>query len=175
MRLPDDVRDRIRDLLWERATNLGWSGLADTERSRYYEQWTREAAIGGTMAHYMDPRKVRVYIKDSLLKPYERARVSGTEQEILAVLDVAPTLEVMQRYIKPHGLRFVDGQIIAWGKSRDWKLILMAMYERAALTHGATSFGTVLLESGNTAGDSMRILVRGAAARLGITRVEWID
>lgn len=175
MKLPDDVRDRIRDLLWERATDLGWSGLADTERSRYYEQWTRETAIGGTLAHYMDPRKVRVYIKDSLLKPYERARVSGTEQDILAVLDVDPTLEVVHRYIKPHGLRFIGGQIIAWGKSRDWKLILMAMYERTALNHGASSFGTVLLESGNTVDDSTRILVRGAATRLGIARVEWID
>lgn len=175
MKMPDDVRHRIRDLLWERAAYLGWSGLADTERSRYYEQWTRETAIGGTLAHYMDPRKVRVYIKDSLLKPYERARVSGAEQDILAVLDVDPTLEVVHRYIKPHGLRFIDGQIIAWGKSRDWKLILMAMYERTALNHGSSSFGTVLLESGNTEDDSTRTLVRGAATRLGIARVEWID
>jgi len=175
MKLPDDVRDRIRDMLWERANDLGWSGLSDVERSRYYEQWTRETAIGGTLGHYMDPRKVRVYIKDSLLKPYERARVSGTEQDILVVLDVDPTHEVVHRYIKPHGLRFIDGQIIAWGKSRDWKLILMAMYERTALHHGASAFGSVLLESGNTADDSTRILVRGAAERLGIARVEWID
>ncbi|MFG6110831.1 hypothetical protein [Stenotrophomonas nematodicola] len=175
MKLPNDVRDLIRALLWQRATDLGWSGLADTERSRYYEQWTREAAIGGALAHYMDSRKVRVYIKDSLMKPYERARVSGTEQEILAVLDVDPTLEVVHRYMKPHGLRFMGGQVIAWGKSRDWKLILMAMYERTTLNYGASSFGTVLLESGNTADERVRILVRGAATRLGIARVEWID
>jgi len=175
MKLPDDVRDRIRDLLWKRATDLGWSGLADTERSLHYAQWTRETAIGGTLAHYMDPRKVRVYIKDSLLKPYERARVSCMEQDILAVLDIDHTVGVVHRYIKPHGTRFIDGQIIAWGNSRDWKLILMAMYERTALNPGTSSFGTVLLESGNTADNSTRILVRGAATRLGIARVEWID
>ena len=175
MKLPDDVRDRIRELLWERATDLGWSGLADIERSRHYEHWTRETAIGGTLAHYMDPRKVRVYIKDSLLKPYERARVSDTEQDILAVLDIDPTLGVVHRYIKPHGTRFIDGQMIAWGKSRDWKLILMAMYERTVLSPGTSSFGIVLLESGKTADDSSRILIRGAATRLGIARVEWID
>jgi hypothetical protein len=175
MKLPDDVRNRIRDLLWERANDLGWSGLSDVERSRYYEQWTREAAIGGALGHYLDPRKVRVYIKDSLLKAYERARVSGTERDILAVLGVDPTLEVVHRYIKPHGLRFIDGQTIAWGKSRDWKLILVAMYERTALNQGASSLGAVLLESGNTADDSRRILVRGAATRLGIARIEWIE
>jgi hypothetical protein len=175
MKIPDDVRDRIRDLIWERATDLGWSELSDTDRSHYYEQWTRETLIGGTLAHYMDPRKVRVYIKDSLLKPYERARVSGTAEDIRAVLDVDPALQVVHRYIKPHGFRFIDGQIIAWGKSRDWKLILMAMYERSVLSPGNTAFGTVLLESGNTADASTRILVRGAATRLGISRVEWID
>lgn len=174
MKIPDDVRDRIRDLIWERATDLGWSELSDTERSRHYEQWTRETAIGGTLAHYMDPRKVRVYIKDSLLKPYERARVSGTEQDIRDVLGVDPLLKIVQRYIKPHGLRFVDGQLVAWGKSRDWKLILMAMYERAALSPGVAAFGTVLLESGNTADATTRDLVRGAATRLGIARLEWI-
>lgn len=175
MRIPDEVRDRIRDLIWERATDLDWSGLTDTDRSRYYEQWTCEASIGGTLAHYMDPRKVRVYIKDSLLKPYERARVSGTEQDIRAALEVDPALEVVHRYIKPHGLRFVGGQIIGWGKSRDWKLILMAMYERNALSPGSSALGTVLLESGNTVDTSARILVRGAAERLGIARVVWID
>lgn len=175
MKLPDDVRDRLRDLIWERASDLGWSSLSDVERSRYYEQWTRDSAIGGTLGHYMDPRKVRVYIKDSLLKPYERARVSGTEQDILAVLDISPSLEVTHRYIKPHGLRFNDGQIIAWGKSRDWKLILMAMYERTAITPGASSYGTVLLESGNTIDDDTRNLVRDAATRLAVKRVEWID
>lgn len=175
MRLPDDVRDRIRDLLWERATELGWSNLPDIERSRHYEQWTRETMIGGTLAHYMDPRKVRVYIKDSLLKPYERARMSSTEQDILAVLDIDPTLSVVERYIKPHGTCFIDDRMIAWGKSRDWKLILMAMYERTALNPGTSSHGIALLESGNTADDSSRLLVRRAATRLGIARVEWID
>ncbi|MGE3347828.1 MAG: hypothetical protein AB7I35_10370 [Ramlibacter sp.] len=175
MKLPDDVRDRIRALLWTRASDLDWSGLSDTERSRYYERWTKETAIGGTLGHYMDPRTVRVYIKDSLLKPYERARMSGTEQDILAVLDIDPTLEVTNRFIKPHGLLFADGQIIAWGKSRDWKLILMAMYERTALNPGAAALGTVLLESGNTTDDSKRNLVRGAAMCLGVARVEWID
>jgi hypothetical protein len=175
MKIPEDVRDRVRDLLWERATALGWSALNDIGRARYYEQWTRETAIGGTLGHYMDPRKVRVYIKDSLLKPYERTRVSGTEQQILALLDIDPALEAVDRYIKPHGLRFADGRIVGWGKSRDWKLILMAMYERSALNPRTSAFGAVLLESGNTTDAHKRVLVREAARRLDIARLEWID
>ncbi len=175
MRLPDDVRDRLRDRIWSAADELGWSALNDQERSRQYEQWTRDPEIGGTLAHYMDPRKVRVYIKDSLLKPYERARLSGTEREILGRLGIPADSEVTTRYIKPHGILFADRKIVCWGNSRDWKLVLMAMFERAASHHESLSFGAVLHESGKTSAAATRVIVREAARRLGIERMEWID
>jgi hypothetical protein len=175
MRIPDDVRDRLRDLIWSRADKLGWSALNDAERAQRYEQWTRAPEIGGTLAHYMDARKVRVYIKDSLLKPYERARLSGTEQQILRRLGIPADCEVALRYIKPHGIAFADGQIVSWGNSRDWKLVLMAMFERAALRPSSSAFGAVLLENGKTRDGATRKLVREAASRLGIVRMEWID
>lgn len=175
MRIPDEVRDRLRDLIWSRADKLGWSSLNDVERSRRYEQWTRDPQIGGTLAHYMDARKVRVYIKDSLLKPYERARLSGTEQQILGRLGIPADGEVALRYIKPHGIAFADGKIVSWGNSRDWKLVLMAMFERTALRPGSSPYGTVLLENGKTRDAASRKLVRDAASRLGIERMEWLD
>ena len=131
--------------------------------------------IGGALAHYMDARKVRVYIKDSLLKPYERARLSGTEQQILGRLGIPAASEVGDRYIKPHGLVFADGRIVSWGNSRDWKLVLMAMFERAASRPGSSAFGAVLLENGKTSDAAIRKMVREAARRLGIERMEWID
>jgi hypothetical protein len=175
MRIPDDVRDRIRELIWSRADKLGWSSLNDSERARRYEQWTRDAEIGGTLAHYMDARKVRVYIKDSLLKPYERARLSGTEQQILGRLGIPANSDVALRYIKPHGIAFADGKLVSWGNSRDWKLILMAMFERVASRQGSSAFATVLLENGKTRDAATRKLVREAASRLGIQRMEWIE
>jgi hypothetical protein len=175
MRIPDDVRDRLRDLIWAKADNLGWSTLHDGERAKRYEQWSRDSEIGGTLAHYMDPRKVRVYIKDSLLKPYERVRLSSTENQILGLLGVPVESEVLQRYIKPHGIRFANGKIVSWGNSRDWKLVLMAMFERAASRPGSSAFGTVLLESGKTADGVTRKMIREAATRLGIERLEWLD
>jgi hypothetical protein len=175
MRIPDDVRDRLREEVWSRADKLGWSALHDAERARRYEQWSRDPEIGGALAHYMDARKVRVYIKDSLLKPYERARLSGTEREILGRLGIPADSKVARRYIKPHGIEFADGKIVSWGNSRDWKLVLMAMFERAASTPGSSAFGTVLLENGKTGDTATRKLVRDAATRLGVERMEWID
>ena len=78
--MPEEIRDQIRDHLWGLADKIGWSDLQDVERARYYELWTKDSSIGGKLAHFMDPRKVRVYIKDSLLKPYERGRLSGTDK-----------------------------------------------------------------------------------------------
>ncbi len=174
-RMPDAARDRLRDTIWKLADELGWSALTDAERSTHYERWTRDPNIGGTIAHYMDARKVRVYIKDSLLKPYERARLSGSEQKILNSLAVPADTEVADRYIKPHGIRFADGRIVSWGNSRDWKSVVMAMYEREVLSPGSSPFGMVLIENGKTADTKARTMVRGAAKRLGIQKVEWID
>jgi hypothetical protein len=58
--MPETIRDAIRDKLWKLADDMGWSFLADSERSRYYEQWTKDESIGGQLGHFMDPRKVRV-------------------------------------------------------------------------------------------------------------------
>jgi len=175
MRIPDDVRDRLRELVWFRADELGWSGLNDVERARRYEQWTRDAEIGGTLAHYMDARKVRVYIKDSLLKPYVRERLFSSERQILGCLGLSPDEEVACRYTKPHGIAFSDGKIVSWGNSRDWKLVLMAMFERTALHADLSPYAAVLLENGKTEDAATRKIVGAAATRLGIERMEWID
>ncbi len=174
-RMPEDVRKRLRSAIWKHADELGWSALTDGERANQYERWTRDAEIGGVLGHYIDPRKVRVYIKDSLLKPYERARLSGTEQKTLTSVGIPADAEVAERYIKPHGIRFSDGRIVSWGNSRDWKSVLMAMFEREALSPGASAYGMVLIENGKTAGAASRAIVREAANRLRIQRVEWID
>lgn len=175
MKIPDDVRDRLSKLVWSRADELGWSGLSDIERARRYEQWTREPEIGGVLAHYIDARKVRVYIKDSLLKPYVRERLSGSEREILDRLGIPLNNAISVRYIKPHGIAFADGKIVSWGNSRDWKLIIMAIFERAALRIDSSPYGAVLIENGRTEDAVSRKIVSDAAARLGIERMEWID
>lgn len=88
---------------------------------------------------------------------------------------MSPAEAFAEGYIKPHGRRMADGRIVCWGNSRDWKLVLMAVFERAWLAPGASPFGAVLLETGKTGGTRARRLVSTAAERLGIERLEWID
>ena len=175
MMIPEGIRDGIRDRLWATADELGWSALPDTERAKFYEIWTRDPTIGGQLGHFMDPRKVRVYIKDSLIKPYERMRLSLNENDVWRLLSLPTPELVAESYIKPHGRRLTDGKVVCWGKSRDWKLILMAVFERGQAHSGARAFGAVLLESGRTSEEHQRQLVREAARRLGIENLAWLE
>lgn len=174
-RIPPSIRDTLRDKLWQQCDDLGWMSLNDTERARQYELWTRDSSVGGQLAHLMDARKVRVYIKDSLVKPYVRARLSINEAEVWRLLGITSTDRVVHLYIKPHGRRLEDGRVIGWGRSRDWKSILMAVFERGREQKSFSSFGIVLLESGKTETDQSRELVKEAARRLGIVTLAWLE
>lgn len=175
MIIPDEIRRQIRDLVWQIADEIGWSELSDTDRAQHYELWTRDQRIGGRLAHFMDARKVRVYIKDSLLKPYERQRLSKVEQQVLGRLNIGTYQVAVDRFIKPHAILLEGGELICWGKSRDWKSILMASFERAALDERVRSTAVMLLESGKTLEDRARQLVKSAANHLKIDRLEWMD
>ena len=175
MNIPTALRDALRDKLWLQCDDLGWMSLHDAERARYYELWTRDASIGGQLAHVMDARKVRVYIKDSLVKPYVRARVSLNEAEVWRLLGLTAVDHAVHVYIKPHGRRTEDGRVIGWGRSRDWKSVLMAVFERGRAQVSFSSFGVVLLESGKTEVERSRNLVREAALRLGIEKLAWLE
>jgi len=175
MRIPPSLRDTLKDKLWLRCDDLGWMSLEDVERARYYELWTRDASIGGQLAHVMDARKVRVYIKDSLVKPYVRARLSLNEAEVWRLLGLTSTDRAVHFYIKPHGRRLEDGRIIGWGRSRDWKSVLMAVFERSWAKESFSSFGIVLLESGATETGRSRELVKDAAQQLGVVKLAWLE
>lgn len=173
--IPTKIRDQIREELWKRCDDLGWMSLTDIDRARYYAQWTTAKDIGGQLAGYMDPRKVRVYIKDSLVKPYVRARLELDETEVWQLLGLTKSDESVEEYIKPHGRRLADGRVIGWGRSRDWKSILMAVFERGQAKKDSTPYGVVLSESGKTESDQARSLVRDAARRLDIKKIAWLE
>jgi len=173
MSVPKDVREAVAGRLWREADRVGWFNLPDPDRAKLYERWTRDAEIGLRLGHYMDPRQVRVYIKDTLLKSYARRRLLSIEAEVWRVLEL-PQPPAGKTFIKPHGRILGDGRVVSWGKSRDWKLILCSVHERAWLTNGAP-YGAVLVETGATAGTRDRELVISLANRLRVARLEWLD
>lgn len=175
MSVPISVRDILKQMLWKQADALGWIMLSPSDKSRQYEVWTRDLSIGGRLGRYMDQGKIRVYIKDSLLKDYTRSRLAESERPY-RVLSIQNSLRVEKTYTKPHGRLFADGRVICWGQADDWKTILMALHERTFGQIGACPYAAVFLFStGRYHEISAREVVQDAADKLYIQKVIWLD
>jgi hypothetical protein len=174
--VPADIRDRIRQKIWAKAAELDWPRISDVERTAWYENWTKDKDVGGVLSHFMDARKVRVYIKDSLLKPYLRSRLQdGWGRVLLAVHMREGEFTIAESYDKPHGRRLVDGRVICWGNSRDWKTVLISVFERAYQLESGVPHAAVLIETGKTTSAGLREMILDASQKLGVNRVAWID
>ena len=175
MSVPNTTRIAFEEKLWQRADDLGWATLSTTAKSRQYEAWSRDPQIGGRLVRYMGQGQVRVYLKDTLLKNYTRARLADHERPF-RVLAIPETTHVVEAYTKPHGRRLEDGRVICWGRADGWKSILMALHERTFADSGSYPYGAVFLYSiGGFHEESARILVEDAATKLGVDTVIWLD
>jgi hypothetical protein len=175
MKIPDTTYKRIRQALWKTADTLNWPTLSDQQKSAFYEEWIREPGVGGLLSRYLDPANIRVYIKDTIMKPYGRERIKdfSTIQRLLRVPD---GIETAETYIKPHGRRLADGKIICWGLSREWKAILFAVFERAYLTRSGIPFAAVIMfPAGKCQQLPYRQLIETAATKMGIKHLVWYD
>ncbi len=173
MNLPDNVRDQLRECMWRVADQINWLALGPIEKSQHYENWTKDSEIGEVLQRYMPLGQVRVYIKDSLLKDYPRAR-RADQAKPFRMLGLQPNIVVTRVFIKPHGRLLADGRIVCWGRAADWKTILLAVFERNYTIAGSTPFGVVLTESTGKFSDTVaRSVVAEAARRLGIENLIW--
>jgi len=175
MSLPDHIRQQLRDNLWETADRISWLSLSPSDKSRYYEAWTRDPEIGGLIARYIPIGDVRVYLKDTLLKDFARHRLADDSMPA-RVLGIAESVGVARRYVKPHGRQLDDGRIISWGPASAWKAILMTTYERAYADSRLKAFGVVLTHAvGRYKQGKVRQMVERAARRLGIKLLAWVE
>jgi hypothetical protein len=174
VRIPDHIRRGLREKLWVIADTMDWPRLDWYEKSAQYEAWTRDSDVGGLLAHYMDQRQIRVYIKDTIMKGYVRSRQASTAQPFSA-LGINGAAEIAEAWERPHGRRLKDGRVIVWGSADDWKLVLTAVHERSWGIPGARPFAAVLMWSvGKYSEPSVRAMVQDAAAKLKIERLVWL-
>ena len=175
MSVPDTTRTALREMLWQRADVLGWATLRPVDKSHYYEAWTKESQIGGRLGRYMEQGQVRVYIKDTLLKDYNRSRLADHERPF-RVLGIPEMVEVIETYTKPHGRRLQDGRVICWGRADSWKTIMMALHERTFGDSHSCPYAAIFLYSlGRFDQTYARMLAEDAATKLGIEKVIWLD
>ena len=175
MKVPDRAHRRIKRTLWGVAQELNWPTLSDSQKSVLYEEWVKDEEIGGVLSRYLNPGSVRVYMKDTIMKPYGRERIKNFPP-IVKLLGLSDDSSVAETYMKPHGRRLTDGKVICWGLSRDWKAILFSVFERAHVAPSGVPFAAVILfPTGKCQQPEYRHMIETAAGRLGIKRLEWFD
>ena len=175
MKVPDATHRKIKEKLWRVAEGLNWPTLSDKQKSKFYEEWIRESDVGGVLSRYLNAGSVRVYIKDTIMKPYGRDRIKEFPP-VLKLLGLPENAPVAENYIKPHGRRLVDGKVICWGLARDWKAILFAVFERAYVARSGVPFAAVIMfPTGKCQQSEYRQMIEAAAERLEIPILVWYD
>lgn len=174
-KIPQNIKDDICTRVWAEADMVNWLRLGDVEKSRQYEKWMIDANVGEVIGQFLDQRNIRVYLKDSVMKPYGRERTKGVGA-IFHVLNI-PEGEVSRlEWIKPHGRLLYDQRCICWGPAKDWKSVLLSVYERAYRNPGAKPHAAVFLGPlGSMAQKSEQKLVATVAVKLGLEKIVWGD
>ena len=175
MRIPPAVCLAVRHRLWAQADRISWTTLSDSQKSLLYEEWIKAPEVGQVLGRYMAAQNIRVYIKDTIMKPYGRERIKEVAP-ILSTLGLPLDTSIMREFIKPHGRMLDDGRIICWGFARDWKAVLFSVFERAKREPSGKAFAAVLMySSGKTRQPSERRLISDACKHLGIEHLIWRD
>ena len=174
MTVPSAVRIPIQRRLWEVADAVAWESLPVASKTQYYEGWARDPNVGGVLERHMDRRRVRVYLKDTIMKTYGQSRLSDASRPFCG-LDIDVNTHVAEVFERPHGRRLSDGRVICWGRAEDWKGVLMAIHERS-FRHPYKPFGVILMcAKGKYQQQGNRAIVEDAANKLGIGRLVWLD
>ena len=175
MKVPDAVYKRIKQKLWVIADERNWPTLSDPQRSSFYEEWIHDPEVGTILSRYLDSGNIRVYIKDTIMKPYGRERIKDFPP-LIKLLGLPHEVKVLESYLKPHGRRLSDGKVICWGLSRDWKSILFAVFERAHIAPSGVPFAAVIMfPTGKCQQPNHRRMIEIAAEKLGIAHLVWYD
>lgn len=171
MAIPEEVRKMVYERVWSEADSVSWNGLTITEKTEQYRNWAVSDEIGGVLSKYMDVERVHPYIKDSIIKAYsKRTSLSANKALILAGINNGNHV-VIEEFIKPFGVRLADNNIILWGRAVDWKIVLLAMFERTFANKYIPKCAIFTNCFGKFDTTSFEELVNAAAKNLGIQSI----
>jgi hypothetical protein len=173
--ISDELRAELREELHRRCDAMDWTNMGASAKALQYGNWVDDPTIGGRLEPFLEGKgRIRVYIKDTLLKSYHRSKQSGARIPLLH-LGLDPSTAYLRTYEKPHGLLLAGNRVVCWGRAADWKNVLMAAFERA-FEVDEQPYGAVLLEpSARFAGGADRDMVEEAAKRLQIYDLRWVE
>ena len=173
MALPTNIRDKIKENLWNQADKMNWSDMNIYDKSIQYKNWGQDAEIGEVLSRYMPYQSVHKYIKDSLMKPYAKSK-KLTHENVLKIFGLE-NISASDFYNKPLGVRLIDGRIVCWGRAVDWKIVLLAIFERSKEDISYSPFCALLTNSnGKYASEKFQDLATDASKKLGLKEINFM-
>lgn len=168
-----DIISLVTNRLYKLADEADWVHLNINERKALYEQWTEDSEIGGSLRKIMEPNRVRVYIKDSILRSYTRNKRPSLNG-LLKSMSIECG-DITKEYIKPQAILCGSTDLYTLAVAKEWKMALMSAFEREAEIGNLKRNRVFFIEhtSRRFVDTSYRNLIEGAAKRLGI-EVQWI-
>ncbi|GAA2027466.1 hypothetical protein GCM10009839_27800 [Catenulispora yoronensis] len=151
-RIPDNVRDEIITSLYRQAADIDWHLLSQGDKARWYTTWVDAPEIGGRLKQFLDPAKVRVWIKDVPMKEFARAeegvgpyaryvtqRFDGAEEIVKRTLGKSWTVVPGTAGIKPQHCLVIDTEAgaedttryMCWGNQKSFSTLVWAALQRA--------------------------------------------
>ena len=189
--VPAHVRDSVVRRVLRDAQKAGWENLSQQAKAQWYDRWMSEDAVGGIIAGYVGPTRVRVWLKDGPLKHYANAthgvgeyarflNVSGPTPKRIAQAVLGPQWSIQADSVEIKPLRFtaIHGDqhaSVAFGPSRKFRDLLWAALVTAAdpTTMGRSVVAIVETEVDPTP-ESDRVVQKRLATRCGV-ELTWIS
>jgi hypothetical protein len=165
----EDVARRVHEL----ADSLDWQHLSYAQRRQHYEAWTADPDIGGKLASVMDPSRVRVYLKDVIVKAYARSQRPDV-RGFLETLAVDCGM-VVREFKKPPALLCENQCLYTLAAAKDWKIAVMGAFERASEIPNLRENIVLITEhtTGRFVDQSYRSFIESAGERLSV-EVRWV-
>ena len=171
MAIPEEFRTIVYERVWAEADRIGWNRLTITEKTEQYRNWALSDEVGGVLSKYMDVERVHPYIKDSIIKAYSRNTSLSADKALNLAGIKNSDGNIVEEFIKPFGVRLSNRNIILWGRAVDWKIVLLAMFERTH-ANGCTPKCAILTDCFRKFDTrSFETLINTAANKLGIESI----
>lgn len=169
----DDIKDTVTHRVHEIADEVDWAHLAIPQRQKYYETWTADPEIGGMLRQVMEQTRVRVYLKDTVMKTYSRNK-RPVLQALLTSMSI-PCACITKEFIKPQAVLCEGTSLYTLVAAKEWKIAIMSAFERGCEVKKLNKNIVFIIEhtTGRFVDKEYRDLIDSAATRLDV-QVHWL-
>lgn len=97
--MPPEIREKVVREVYRRLEEVDWDGLTSRQRTRTYDQWLEDPAIGGVLSRFRSPESARYWLKDGPVKELPHARTGvGPYAKFVTSRDPNPSQIAVQAF-----------------------------------------------------------------------------